>query len=113
MYLKKTSEWRLVKKENDEKAKRVGESAAAFLKQLNQSDRLPGWTKADEGGATAFHFEQRPLEAITLDSKKTGSSDVYHYMLVRPVGGDDGSWKLMKAWKEDENHQKIEEYPTP
>lgn len=113
MYLKRSSDWRLTKKEDEERTKKSSQSAAVFLGKLNQSNRLPGWIKSDEGGATAAHSERRPLEAITLDSKKAGESNLYHYMLTRPLGGDDDSWKLMKAWKTDQNDQKVEEYSIP
>lgn len=113
LYLKRTSDRFLERERYEETAKKTGNSAAEFLRKLNQSDQLPGWTKTDDGGTTAFHLGKHPLEAITLDSRKAGSPDVYHYTLTRPVGSDDDAWKLMKAWRTDENDRKIEEYPTP
>jgi len=112
MYLKRTGDWRPPGKNNEETAKAAGESAAEFLKELHERDRLPGWSKIEEGGTTAFHFDKHAVETITLDLEKTGDSNVYHYTLTRPLNGDDNSWTLARAWQTDQNNQKTEEYPV-
>ncbi len=119
MYLKRTSLGplagdRLVRAQAAKKA--GAESAFEYLKNLKQNDRLPGWSKHDEGVIrVVIRFDDHDLhlypESATLDVQKNGDSSTYHYAVGRV--SHDGPWKLKRAWRTDQDDHMIEEYPVP
>ncbi len=114
MYLKRTSKWPLVDKDVKAKAMVMAKSALEFLIQLNKENQLPGSSKNDHGRTTDFHFnhEDSPyLDSATWYLLKNGDSSIYHYTVTRT--SKDGSWKLQKAWRTDDNGKTLEEYPIP
>jgi len=112
MYLKRTSDWPLFPKHIEAEAKSWASSAADFLKSLKQKGQLPGWSKNDGGGTTAFHFQHDPhLDSLTVEAQKMGDSPIYHYTVTR--ASKHGPWQLKKAWRTGPNGQIIEEYPVP
>ncbi|HEV2392282.1 MAG TPA: hypothetical protein VG146_07960 [Verrucomicrobiae bacterium] len=112
MYLKRASDWPLAPKHIQSEAKSWASSAADFLKRLKQKGRLPGWSKNDGGGTTAFHFQHDAhLDSVTLDAQKMGDSSIYHYTVTRASKGR--RWQLQKAWRTGQDGQIMEEYPVP
>ena len=81
-------------------------AAEAFLNNLKENGRLPGWSKNDEG---TIYWEAFPKFA-EFDCRKNGGSADYHY----EVGGiADNSPKLQKAWRTDEKGETVQQYPVP
>ena len=110
MYLKETSKWALVEKDREQEVNSEALSAAKFAKRLKNSGRLPGWTKQDEG-RSEFDFHINGGGPVTLDLKKKGNADSFHYSMIRETKS--GQWELQKAWRTDESGKTIEDYPVP
>lgn len=112
MYLKRTSDWPLFPKHIEAEAKSWVSSAADFLKRLKRNGLLPGWSKDDGGGTTAFHFQHDThLDSVTVEAQKTGDSSIYNYTVTRSSKGS--PWQLQKAWRTGQNRQIMEAYPIP
>lgn len=98
MYLKQTSIGPLVDADM--------EAATAFLNNLKENNRLPGWLKHDKGtlyGRAQFNYE-------SFDGRKQGDTSTYHYYVGHASNGS--SWKLVKAWRTDQNDHTVEKYPV-
>jgi len=82
------------------------EEGIKFLKSLKEKGQLPGSSKEDHGSIWGNpHFPE------TLDVQKNGDSGVYHYSVSRT--SSDGSWKLQRAWRTDQNDRTVEEFRVP
>jgi hypothetical protein len=76
-----------------------------FLRRLKEKGQLPGWSK-DEHGVV--------LQGFVLGSlgfKKSGDSSIYHYTVSRT--SENGPWKLVKAWRTDQNGRITVNYSVP
>lgn len=114
LYLKRTSDYRLVSKDKESAARLVVESAMKCLRQLNDQNRLPGVSKSDNGNLTAYHFihnDSPYLDSVTFAGQKKGDSSFYHYTVTRTAKHD--SWKLQKAWRADAQGHVVEQYSVP
>lgn len=80
--------------------------AEAYLNNLKENGRLPGWSKKDEG---TIYWQAFP-DFHEFDGRKNGDSADYHYKVVRMP---DNSPTLQTAWRTDQNNHTIEEYPVP
>lgn len=86
--------------------------ARTYLDNLAGKGQLPGfatrdneidWIAGDEDST------EYPV-ARTFEFQISGSSDVRHYVVVRP--SKTSPWKVQKAWRTDANKRTVEEYPT-
>jgi hypothetical protein len=99
LYLKQTGSFPLTDENMEETAK--------LIKNLEEKDQLPGWSKNDAG---MIELEAHP-DFKTYDFRKDGVSSTCHYRVVRTPDGN--SWKLQKAWRTDADGKMLEEYPVP
>jgi hypothetical protein len=114
LYLKRTSDYRLVSKDKESAARLAVESAMKCLRQLRNQNLLPGVSKSDEGKLTNYNFNHNDspyLDSVTFDGQKKGDSFFYHYTVARTAKHD--SWKLQKAWRTDAQGRVVEEYSVP
>ncbi len=114
MYLKRTSNWPLIGKQEMAAAMSMGKSALKSLFRLKVKNQLPGVSKNDKGRTTDFHYDHGDspyLDSVTWDNLKNGDSSIYHYTLI--CTSKHGSWKLQKAWRTDDRAKVLEEYPVP
>jgi len=114
LYLKRTSDYRLVSKDKESAARLAVESALKCLGQLRNQNRLPGISKSDEGQLTDYHFNHNDspyLDSVTFDGQKKGDSFFYHCTITRTAKHD--SWKLQKMWRTDAQGRVVEEYSVP
>ena len=88
-----------------------GKSALNFLRTLEQSGQLPGWSPNDEiaNHRVVFHFDY-PDKAV-FDIPKNGVSFIYHYEVFRD--SIKSPWKLKKAWQTDPAGKTVEIFPLP
>jgi hypothetical protein len=98
MYLKQRSTGPLI----DENM----EAAAEFLTSLKKKGQAPSWVENEEG---TIILEAHP-NSETYDFRKNGDSFTCHYRVSR--ASKDSPWKLLKAWRTDQNDQTIQEYPV-
>ena len=114
LYLKRTSDYRLLYKDRMMKATTMAKSAIKYLAQLKRKNQLPGASENEPGKTTHFDFHHTPspyLDSITIDTKLNNQPSLYHYTCVRT--SRNGSWKLQKAWRTDSDGKMLEEYPIP
>lgn len=114
MYLKHTSDWRLVSRDLKAAMTPAQKSSLKSLERLKKSGQLPGVPKDSHGTLTAFHFTQAAspyLDTATWDGQMNGDSSIRHFSLTRT--SKNGPWKLQKAWRTDQSGHTIEEYPLP
>ena len=106
MYLKRTSIGPLL---DDVKATAMA-TAVSFLKDLKKKGRLPGWSKDEHSqpGGVTVHLTGN---SATVDARKKDDPSTYHYTVIRAE--KNGSWKLQKAWRTDQDGKTIEEFPVP
>ena len=101
MYLKPTSVGPLINVDE--------ESALAFLRQLKQESRMPGWAKGDRGD---IHLnEEWDSETFNCLIRKTGDPSLYQCIVSRQ--SEDEPWTLKKAWRTDPKGHTVEEYQIP
>jgi hypothetical protein len=111
MYLKRTSIGPIVDKELEAKATSAANSAVRVLKSMRKNGQLPGWSKGDEATSKQIPFNFLYPDSGIFDLRKRGDPFVYHYDFVQEAKTQ--KWKLRKAWRSDQNDEKIEEYPVP
>jgi len=85
-------------------------TAPAFLKNLLKEGRLPGWSRDDQL-LPVFRPSDSTADSTTDEFRKIDDSSTYHYTVI--PAAKNGSWKLQKAWRTDENDNTVEEYPVP
>jgi hypothetical protein len=71
---------------------------------------LPGWSKDEHSqpGGVTVHLTGN---SATVDARKKDDPSTYHYTVIRAA--KNGSWKLQKAWRTDQDGKTIEEFPVP
>jgi len=113
MYLKRTSTSFPADEHMQTVAKAEAKLALKFLKHLAAEGELPGWSKTDELATELVDFNFHFPAVVTFDHllKKGNATDVYHFKVMRTY--PEGSWKLLQAWRKDEQGHRIEEYPVP
>ena len=106
LYLKRTSIGPLL----DDVSATAMATAASFLKDLKKKGRLPGWSKDEHSqpGGVTVHLTGN---SATVDARKKDDPSTYHYTVIRAA--KNGSWKLQKAWRTDQDGKTIEEFPVP
>jgi hypothetical protein len=112
MYLKRTSVGPFI----DKDTRAAGKSAIQFLVRSRKKGRLPGWSKKDKIATKTVTLKvslpnHYPATATCDHLLKKGDPSVYHYKFIRP--SQDSPWKLLKAWRTDQNDKTIEAYPVP
>ncbi|HTR42825.1 MAG TPA: hypothetical protein VMH87_14525 [Pseudomonadales bacterium] len=84
------------------------ESAAKVLKNLQQSDHLPGWSRTNDMATSkaTFIFD---AGSIIFNIQRNADSSFYHYKLTQ--SDYEGPWQLTKAWCTDASGHTVQEYP--
>jgi hypothetical protein len=101
-YLKRTSIGPL--------ADEVTATAGTFLKDLLKKGRLPGWSK-DEQLQPVGEKVHLAADSTTVEFRKKDNPSTYHYTVI--CAAKNGSWKLQKAWRTDQDGKPIQEFPVP
>lgn len=76
-------------------------------------DRLPAWPKDQIVRHVDYRFGHLAFpyrDMVTWNLEKERDPSIYHYVMVRL--SPDGSWKLQRAWRSDQNQLLLEEYPV-
>ena len=82
-------------------------AALEFLKEQKSAGRVPGWSKDDKGTISS---ETNPDGGIfSFAARKEADPTVWHYRVSR--SSKDNSWRVLKAWRTDEDRKTIEEFP--
>jgi TPR repeat protein len=90
-------------------------SAAKYLKELKEENRLPGFPK-DRHGNVSIDLPLAGLQAATYPFSVmfkvvlVGDSLTNHYTVTRPSA--DTGWQLEKAWRSDTEGHTIVEWPV-
>jgi hypothetical protein len=111
MYLKQTSVGPLAQDGQCSAAESTRRSALRFLRGMKEAGRLPGW---QEDAKQPIFFDQQPPDGGNLVTCKLWARVAEArncYQLSRDSG--DADWKLVGAWRSDENDNKLEEFPIP
>ncbi len=114
LYLKRTSDFPLMNKATETRARSATESAGKYMVQLVKQGQLPGISKEDHGTMTdsqVDHTDSPYRDSVVLNGRKNGDSSFYHYTFIRT--SQNGGWKLQKARRTDENGKVLQEYPVP
>jgi hypothetical protein len=111
LYLERTSIGPLVDEDLKAAAESAAKSAASVLKSMKNKGQLPGWPTNDGALPKGLPFNFHYPESGTFELAKKGDSSLYHYEFTR--ASKTKSWKLIKAWRTDQNNHTVEEYPVP
>lgn len=110
MFLNQTSVGPLEDEESKAVANAEGKLAAAFLRDLKEKGKLPGWAKEDQWPSHDLTFHYYFPETFAMDGiQKTGDPNTYHYVIFRPDKG--APWQLIDAWQSDAKGKVINRYP--
>jgi hypothetical protein len=84
-------------------------AALEFLKDLKKAGQAPGWSKDDKGTISSETHSE--LGIFVFAARKDADPTVCHYTVAR--SSRNGPWRLLKAWRTDENGKTIEEFALP